>query len=206
MGEPVLILGASGTGKSASMRNMVEPFGLINVASKRLPFKTDKVPMNTDNYARISSALHKAQADSIVIDDVQYLMANEFMRRVNEKGYDKFTDIGKNFWDLVQLVISLPPQKIVYFLAHTEMDQYGNTRMKTIGKMLDEKITVEGMFTIVLRTAVMDGHFYFSTVNDGTDTVKAPIGMFAERFIDNDLAVVDATIREYYGLKAQKSA
>ena len=205
MGVPVLIVGTSGTGKSASMRNL-DPatYGLVNVARKPLPFKSSKRGLETDDYPTITATIGRAKADIIVLDDVQYLMANEYMRRAKETGYQKFVDIGKSFWDLVQQVIGLPPEKVVYFLGHTEADQFGNTKFKTIGKMLDEKITVEGMFTIVLRTFVQDGRFFFSTINDGTDTVKAPIGMFPQRFVDNDLALVDSTIREYYSLPAAK--
>lgn len=201
MGIPVMILGNSGTGKSASLRNLDEAcYGLINVAKKPLPFRNTKKAFDSDDYAQITALLKRASSDIIIIDDAQYLMANEFMRRAKETGYQKYTDIGKNFWDLVQTVVALPPQKIVYFLGHTEVDQFGNTKFKTIGKLLDDKITVEGMFTIVLRTSVQDGKFFFSTVNDGTDTVKTPLGMFTDRYIDNDLVVVDKTIREYYGL------
>lgn len=205
MGLPVLIIGNSGTGKSASMRNL-DPakYGVINVAGKPLPFKSAKRLVNTDDYATISATIKRASSDIIVIDDAQYLMANEFMRRAKEKGYEKFTDIGLSFWTLIREVQSLPAQKVVYFLGHTEVDNFGNTKFKTIGKMLDDKITVEGMFTIVLRTFVQDGRFFFSTLNDGSDTVKAPIGMFTERFIENDLAIVDAAIREYYGLTVKE--
>jgi len=203
MGVPVLILGNSGTGKSASMRNL-DPakYGLVNVGKMRLTFKTDKNPFDSDDYAAISAVIGRATSNIIVIDDAQYLMANEFMRRAKEQGYQKFTDIGLNFWNLVKLIETLPAEKVVYFLGHVDVDTFGNTKFKTIGKMLDEKITVEGMFTIVLRTHVQDGRFFFSTLNDGTDTVKAPIGMFSDQYIDNDLAVVDATIREYYGLSS----
>jgi hypothetical protein len=196
-----MILGASGTGKSASMRNL-DPakVGLVNVAKKPLPFRGAIRSLDTDDYPTISATLARAKSDILVIDDAQYLMANAYMRRAKETGYQKFSDIGLDFWNLVQQVVSLPPEKVVYFLGHTEVDAFGNTKFKTIGKMLDEKITVEGMFTIVLRTRVADGHFYFSTVNDGTDTVKTPMGMFAEPYIDNDLAIVDAAIRDYYGL------
>jgi hypothetical protein len=196
-----MILGASGTGKSASMRNL-DParVGLINVAKKPLPFKGSIRSLDTDDYPTITATLARAKSDILVIDDAQYLMANAFMRRAKETGYQKFNDIGLDFWNLVQQVVNLPAEKVVYFFGHTEVDTFGNTKFKTIGKMLDDKITVEGMFTIVLRTRVADGHFYFSTVNDGTDTVKTPMGMFAEPYIDNDLALVDAAIRDYYGL------
>jgi len=205
MGIPVMILGNRGTGKSASMRNFIpESYGLVNVGKKPLPFRNNKASLETDDYKRIISALKNSKADIIIIDDCQYLMANEFMRRAKEVGYQKFTDIGLNFWGLVQEVISLPKEKIVYFLGHTEIDQFGNSKFKTIGKMLDDKITVEGMFTIVLRTHVQDGKFTFSTINDGTDTVKSPIGLFKSNYIDNDLAMVDAFIRDYYDIGKDK--
>jgi len=204
MGIPVLIIGNSGTGKSYAIRNM-DPAttGLINVARKPLPFRTKFNSLESDNYATIGKTLEKAKASSIIIDDCQYLMANEFMRRAKEAGYQKFADIGLNFWNLVQQVVNMPANRIVYFLGHSEVDQFGNTKFKTIGKMLDEKITVEGMFTIVLRTHVQDGVFSLSTVNDGADTVKAPPEMFAGPSIPNDLLLVDTAIREYYGLTAE---
>ena len=201
IGIPVIIEGSSGSGKSASMRNLTpETFSFVNVAKKPLPFKSTKKGLDSDDYPTIFAALARAKNDLIIIDDVQFLMVNEFMRRAKETGYQKYTDIGLNFWNLVQQVVALPPEKVVYFLGHTEVDLFGNTKFKTIGKMLDEKITIEGMFTIVLRTHVVDNKFYFSTQNDGTDTVKSPIGLFPDQYIDNDLAVVDAAIREYYGI------
>ena len=206
MGIPVLIIGNSGTGKSASMRNLdPKKCGIINVGRKPLPFRSAMRTLDSDDCAIIGRTLAKASSDILVIDDAQYIMVNEYMRRAREPGFQKFADIGLNFWSLVQQVINMPAQKVVYFLGHTDVDQFGNTKFKTIGKMLDEKVTVEGMFTIVLRTNVQDGRFSFSTVNDGSDTVKTPMGMFADKLIDNDLAVVDATIREYYQL-ARKSA
>jgi hypothetical protein len=127
-------------------------------------------------------------------------MANEYMRRSDERGYDKFTEIAKNFWELITMVASLPHDKVVYFLSHIETDATGKEKIKTIGKMLDEKITVEGLFTIVLKTKVQDGKYSFSTQNNGNDTVKSPIGMFSATEIDNDLKAVDVAVREYYEL------
>lgn len=202
MGLPVLIIGESGSGKSTSMRNF-QPgeLGIINVSRKPLPFRTSLKCVNTDNYMQIDDTITKAKAKSLVIDDAQYLMANEFMRNAKVNGYQKFTDIALNFWTLVQTVVNdLPDQKIVYFMAHTERDASGNERMKTIGKMLDEKITIEGLFTIVMKTVVQDGRYMFSTQTNGQDTVKTPMGMFDQPLIDNDLRMVDMTIREYYGL------
>ena len=201
MGVPVLILGESGTGKSASLRNFSQgQVGVINVARKPLPFRTKLSELKTDNPKRIIAALSGMKSLSAAVDDFQYVLVNEFMRRSAEKGYDKYTEMARSYWDIVQAVIAMPDDKIVYFLSHIERDQYGNEKAKTIGKLLDEKITVEGMFTIVLKTQVTDGKFYFRTVNNGSDTVKAPMGMFDTELIDNDLHMVDGVIREYYSM------
>lgn len=201
MGIPVLILGESGTGKSASLRNFgSKEISLVNVDAKPMPFpaKFEKV-LATDNGQKILAAIQKTQSKIIVIDDAQYIMANEFMRRTKERGFDKFSEIGCNFWTLIESVKKLPADTIVYFLMHTEETSTGVVKAKTIGKMLDEKITLEGKFTIVLRTQVEDGTYSFRTQNNGYDTVKAPMGMF-NPVIDNDLKAVDARIREYYQL------
>lgn len=202
MAIPVAIIGESGSGKSASMRNFkAGELGVINVSRKPLPFRTDIKPYNTDDYMKIFDALKAAKTKSVAIDDAQYLMANEFMRNAKVTGYQKFTDLALNFWTLLQIVINeLPADMVVYFMMHVERDANGNEKMKTIGKMLDEKITLEGLFTIVLKTSVTDGKYQFTTQTNGQDTVKSPIGMFADPLIDNDLKAVDAVIREYYGI------
>lgn len=204
MGIPVLILGESGTGKSASLRHFPQDdVAVINVAAKPLPFKNKIRCYNTDDYMQVEKHIGKivkAGCRSIVIDDAQYLMANEFMRRSLEKGYDKFTEIAKNYWTLVNMVKGLPEDVIVYFLSHLDRDQNGNEKVKTIGKLLDEKITVEGMFTIVLKTNVTDGQYTFLTQNNGHDTTKSPIGLFPSYAIDNNLFYVDEKIRNYYEL------
>lgn len=204
MAIPVLILGESGTGKSASLRNFKKgEVAVINVAGKPLPFRSELGMIVTDRYPEIVKALKGMKTPSAVVDDAQYLLANEFMRRSGEVGFQKFTDIAKNYWSLIAETVSkdLPPDKIVYFLSHIERDQNGNEKVKTIGKLLDEKITVEGLFTIVLKTHVEDGKYTFFTQNSGTDTVKSPIGMFADLQVDNDLKMVDNVIRDYYGIQ-----
>lgn len=199
MAIPVLILGESGTGKSASLRNFKpEELKVINVANKPLPFKNKFESVSSDDYRTIIKELELNKKKVAVIDDAQYLMANEFMRRATERGFDKFTEIAQNFWTLVNTVKDLPADQVVYFLAHIERDANGNEKIKTIGKLLDEKITVEGMFTIVLKTNVTDGVYSFITQNSGHDTVKSPIGMFPSVVIDNDLKYVDEKIRNYY--------
>ena len=208
MGIPVMILGESGTGKSASLRNF-QPgeVAIINVAGKPLPFRTRLKTYISDDYNQVTAAIRGyvgKGAKSIVIDDSQYLMADEFMRRAKENGFQKFTDIGKNYFDLISLVKTLPDDRIVYFLSHLTTDDQGRERCKTIGKLLDEKITVEGLFTIVLKTQAKDGHYYFSTQNNGMDTVKSPIGMFEDSLTENDLKIIDLTIREYYNTEEEQ--
>lgn len=206
MAIPVLVLGESGTGKSASLRNFdASEIKVINVEGKPLPFKNKFEVFSSDNYVKILKEMQATNKPVIVIDDAQYLMANEFMRRATERGFDKFTEIAQNFWNLINKVKELPKNQIVYFLAHIERDANGNEKIKTIGKLLDEKITVEGMFTIVLKTNVTDGAYTFLTQNSGHDTVKSPIGMFKTFAIDNDLKYVDDKIRNYYEIGEFKS-
>lgn len=203
MAIPVLVLGQSGTGKSYSMKNFNEDeICLISVQKSLLPFrKKFKETVVTDKYTEIIKAMESTKKKVIVIDDTQYLMCNEFMRRATEKGFDKFTEIAQNFWSLVvQEVNNLPDDVIVYLLCHTATDENGVEKMKTIGKLVDEKITPEGLFTIVLKTAVSDGNYAFITQNNGKDTVKSPEGMFTTYAINNDLKYVDEKIRNYYEL------
>ena len=197
----VMIYGQSGTGKSTSLRNFKpEDVCIVNVSGKPLSFKSKHKTFDTDDYMAIDAAIKKAPAKSIVIDDATYLMTGEYMRTAKVTGYQKFTDMALNYYTLVKAAAALPSDKIVYFMGHSDTDANGNEKFKTIGKMLDEKVTLEGMFTIVLKTVVTDGKYQFSTRNSGQDTVKTPLGMFNDVLIDNDLAMVDKTIREYYGI------
>lgn len=197
----VMIYGQSGTGKSTSLRNFTnDEVAVINVSGKPLPFRSKLTTYDTDSYAKISSALGKIERKSIVIDDATYLMVNEFMRTAKVAGYQKYTDMAVNFNSLVAQASQLANDKIVYFLGHSDLKDDGTEHFKTIGKMLDNYVTVEGKFTIVLKTVVQDGKYYFSTHNSGQDTVKSPLGMFADNYVDNDLKAVDAIIREYYGI------
>lgn len=197
----VMVYGQSGTGKSTSLRNFKpEDVCIVNVSGKPLPFKNKHKTFNTDDYMAIDTAIKKAPAKSIVIDDATYLMTGEYMRTAKVTGYQKFTDLALNYYTLVKTAAALPDDKIVYFMGHSDIDSNGNEKFKTIGKLLDEKITLEGMFTIVLKTVVTDGKYQFSTRNSGQDTVKTPMGMFSEPLIDNDLAAVDKAIRDYYEL------
>lgn len=197
----VMIYGQSGTGKSTSLRNFADDeVAVINVSGKPLPFRNKLTTYDTDSYTKISSALNKIERKSIVIDDATYLMVNEFMRTAKVTGYQKYTDMAVNFNSLVAQASQLASDKIVYFLGHSDLKDDGTEHFKTIGKMLDNYVTVEGKFTIVLKTVVQDGKYYFSTHNSGQDTVKSPLGMFEDNYVDNDLKAVDTIIREYYGI------
>lgn len=206
-----MVLGESGTGKSTSMRNM-DPAEtlLIQAIKKPLPFRPawkyvgkDTPTGNiivADTAPAIINLMRKTQRKIIVLDDFQYVMANEFMRRSDERGFDKFTEIGKNAWDILTAASLLPDDVRVYLLSHTETSESGRTKIKTIGKMLDEKITLEGMVTIVLRTMKRDADYLFATQNNGSDTTKTPMGLFDADLIENDLASVDSAIFDYYEL------
>lgn len=196
-----MIFGQSGTGKSTSLRNFSpDDVSVINVSGKPLPFRQKLPTANTDNYAQIIMGLPKITKPSIVIDDATYLMVNEFMRNAKVTGYQKYTDMAYNFNNLIDNAARLPNDKIVYFIGHSDQADDGREHFKTIGKMLDNYVTLEGKFTIVLKTCVKDGEYYFSTQNNGQDTVKTPMGLFDAPLIPNDLKAVDTAIRTYYGL------
>lgn len=207
MGLPVLILGESGSGKSTSLRNFnKDELVIYNVAGKPLPFRGGTQLNRADNvsYNTIMQNMSKKKFRCYVIDDSQYLLAFELFGRVAEKTYDKFTEMAVHFYDLIQFVIrQMPPDCIVYFLHHTD-DIDGKVKAKTVGKMLNEKLTVEGLFSIVLMAKNLDGRYIFRTHSDGRDTVKTPMDMFEPDEIDNDLKAVDAAIREYYNMKGLK--
>ena len=206
MGIPVLILGESGSGKSTSLRNF-EPdeIGVFNVASKPLPFRKQLPTINGATYGKIIKSLTNPKLKAYAIDDSQYLLAFEFFDRAKETGYNKFTDIALNFRNLIQFVITqTPPDCIVYFLHHTESTNEGTLKAKTIGKMLDEKLTVEGLFSVVLLCQAGKDKHCFITQSEGYSTAKSPMEMFPTE-IDNDLKVVDTVIREYWGLNTPQN-
>ena len=216
MSTPVLIIGPSGSGKSRSLLNLdPETSFLICAMKKPLPFRgwKDKwrhvakdAPggnlLYSDDPEEIRQYMHRisdkrSACKTIVIDDAQYIMANEFMRRARERGYEKFTQIGQSFWLLVMESGALRDDLTVVFLQHSDTDDSGSVKAKTIGKMLDDKVTLEGMFTIVLRTAIRDEKHIFTTRNSGNDTVKTPEGMFNTDTIENDISIVLEAITNY---------
>lgn len=205
MGIPVLILGESGSGKSCSLRNFKkEDVVIYNIAGKPLPFKKQLNKADNVNYTQIKSNMQKGNFKTYVIDDSQYLMAFEMFDRAKELGYNKFTDVALNFRGLVDFVIrNTPADVIVYFLHHTETTDTGKIKAKTSGKMLDNQLTLEGLFSIVLLCKTDGQEHYFETQSDGYSTCKSPMGMFDLK-IDNDLKMVDEKIREYYELNKKE--
>ena len=199
MALPVLIIGKSGSGKSASLRNFTKnEVGIINVLGKPLPFKNNLNKIKTDDYKQVKSALTKSKVNTLIIDDGGYLITNEFMRRSNEKGFQKFTDLGNNFFSLIRFIeTEVSDDKIVYIMMHEDANEL-EVKPKTIGKLLDEKVCIEGMFTIVLRAMLKDGDHIFKTQSNGYDVAKSPMGMFNGEEIENDLAKVTEIIRNYY--------
>lgn len=201
-----MLYGQSGTGKSTSLRNFQkEDVSIINVSGKPMPFRRKLPIVSTDDYKKIIGGLRTIKTPSIVIDDATYLMVNAFMRNAKVQGYQKYTDMAFDFNSLIEAALKLPDDKIVYFIGHSNQADDGREQFKTIGKMLDNYVTLEGKFTIVLKTVVKDGQYYFSTQNNGMDTVKSPMGMFEEELIPNDLKAVDDVIREYYGMDVKAS-
>lgn len=207
MATAVLIMGESGSGKSASLRNFApNEISVFNVTSKPLPFKQGKTKIpKIDNatYTDIANALAKPNKRAYVIDDAGYLLSFEMFKRANETGYGKFTDMAKNFFDMLDFInTQLPNDIIVYITMHTEDDsEMHKVKVKTIGKMLDQNLKIEGLFSIVLRAVQTEDGYKFVTRDDMISTAKSPIGMWDEDMIDNDLKAVDTTIREYYDMK-----
>ena len=207
MATAVLIMGESGSGKSASLRNFApNEISVFNVTSKPLPFKQGKTKIpKIDNatYTDIANALANPNKRAYVIDDAGYLLSFEMFKRANETGYSKFTDMAKNFFDMLDFInTKLPNDIIVYITMHTEDDsEMHRVKVKTIGKMLDQNLKIEGLFSIVLRAVQTEDGYKFVTRDDMVSTAKSPIGMWEEDMIDNDLKAVDATIREYYDMK-----
>lgn len=208
MGLPVLILGESGSGKTYSIKNFdPEGVGVFAVEKGFLPFKKKFNVARNASYEMLNKVFQDPKLKTYIIDDSQYLLVNEMFDRSKDSGYQKFTDIALHFRNLIHFVNSrMPDDRIVYFLHHTETDgNTGKVKAKTVGKMLDNQLTVEGCFSIVLLAAVEGTEHYFITQSDGFTTAKSPEGLFDNTKIPNDLKAVDTAIREYYGMTDKES-
>lgn len=210
MAQKVLIMGESGTGKSTSLRNCDAAItAVVNPVGKPLPFKNHFDMLNNETDARKIVKYMKEQVAAgkklIVVDDFQYILAVPYMNRIKETGWDKYNDFGANYFEIIDCCKDLPDDVVVVYMTHLETLDNGLTTVKLIGKLLREKITIEGLFTVVLRTGVNEAKYYFYTQNSGKDTVKSPLGMFPAYAIDNDLNYVVDKIRNYYELGDYKS-
>lgn len=224
MSNTVLVMGASGTGKSSSIKNLKpESTFIISVLDKPLPFKGYKnryKPIKswddkeghylaTDDWAKIVKCISfvdkmRPEITTLIIDDLQYVLANEFMRRSGERGFDKYSELAMHYWQIINAATASRSDLMCVFLSHNEFDANGKSKVKTIGKLLDEKITIEGMFTVVLHSVVQDGEFQFLTQTDGMHTAKSPIGMFGSQFIDNDMLHVKNCVESYFNDDGEK--
>ena len=203
MGIPVLVMGESGSGKTYSIRNFApEEVGIFSVEKGRLPFKGDLKVKKNASYKDIRQAVNNPNLKRYVIDDSQYLLVNEFFDRAKESGYQKYTDMALNFRNLIHDINRKAPDDVVfYFLHHTEFDSNsGKVKAKTVGKMIDQYLTLEGCFDIVLLAQTDGKEHYFVTQSDGYTTCKTPAGMFPDVKIDNDLKMVDDALRAYWNL------
>lgn len=218
MSNTVLIIGQSGTGKSTSIRYLdYRSTFIISVLDKPLPFKAYKKHYKpligwddkegnyfaSDDWQRIIKCIQvidklRPEITTIVIDDLQYVLANEFMRRSSERGFDKYSELANHYWMIINAAMACRSNLLSIFLSHNEFDANGKSKVKTIGKLLDEKITIEGMFTTVLHSMVTDTGFKFLTQSDGFHTAKSPIGCFPEQYIDNDLFHVKQCLEGYF--------
>lgn len=210
MAQMVLIMGESGTGKSTSLRNCdPQTTAVVNPVGKPLPFKGRYEMLNSITESRKITKFMKEQAAAgkklIVVDDFQYILSVPYMNRIKENGWDKWNDFGANYFEIIEVCKELPDDIVVAYMTHTETLENGVTTIKLIGKLLREKITIEGLFTIVLRTGVNEGKYYFYTQNSGKDTVKSPMGMFPSYAIDNDLNYVADKIRNFYEVGEYKT-
>lgn len=203
---PVLLIGQSGSGKSTSLRNFKgDEVAVVNVLGKPLPFKSDIKAGKCDDYATILKAIANTPKKTIVIDDANYLITSEFMNKSSVKGYDKYNELANNFWNLINGIKNIEGGKTVYLIMHEDTDENGNIKPKTIGKLLDDKVNIQGMFTICIRSMYDNGNYIFRLKTNGQDCVKTPFGMFDDEQMENDLKAFDKVVREYYELDKQES-
>ena len=204
---PILLIGASGSGKSTSLRNFKkDEVAIVNVLGKPLPFRTELNAPKCNNYDVILKSIQQTDKKTIIIDDANYLITNEFMNKSSIKGYDKYNDMANNFWNLINGIKNVQGGKCVYLIMHEDTDENGNIKPKTIGKLLDDKCNIQGMFTICIRSMYDNGNYIFRLKTNGQDCVKTPFDMFNVETMENDLKAFNDVVREYYYLDKQEES
>jgi len=207
MAVPVIVYGKSGSGKSRSLKNFAEDeIYLVNILGKMMPFKGQfKYTTDGDNLQTIMAGLAKMPTNAAVIDDFGYIMTNMWMRGHSAGDQFKlYSQIGDTVWNLIEYIKNLPRDKVVYLVMHDDTDDLGFSKLRTIGKLLDQKVCIEGMVTVVLHSIIKGDKHLFRTNSDGNDLAKSPEGMFPDIEMENDLKAADTLIREYWGLKPLK--
>ena len=208
---PVLIIGKSGAGKSASLRNLPqEGTVVVNVLGKTLPFRNTLKTVLCDDYGKIAAAIQRGNFERCVIDDAGYLITNQFMEGHGAQGggnsvFALYNQLADEYWRLIRTIQKAPGDNRVYLMMHEDKTDAGDVKPKTIGKLLDEKVCLEGLFTVCLRAMIIGGRHVFRTQSDGFDVAKSPMDMFQSEEIDNDLALVDRAICEYYGIGGNRN-
>lgn len=203
---PVFIMGASGTGKTYSFKNLPPEYtGIISVAKSTLPFrnKTHLSFYQCDNYNEIENIIKNTDKKIICLDDSGYLMQFENFEKATIKGYDKHTEMAKHYADLLNTIRKIDGEKIVYVTIHEDIID-GIAKPKTTGKMINDNLCIEGLLNIVFRSLIKDGQYVFQTRSLGDSVAKTPEEMFEEDFVPNDLAKIDKVIREYYEFEPLK--
>lgn len=216
MSNAILILGESGTGKSTSLRTLdPESTFILNVIGKPLPFRGYKRMykslspdgLSGNYYAtddpisilRLIKVINNKRPDikHLILDDFGYTFTNSFMRKINQRGYDKYSDIGKEAFDIFDMISNLRDDLFCFVMMHTDIDHHGRYKPKTIGKLTDNYICIEGKFTYVFHALVSEGNYRFLTNNDNQHTAKSSEGMFTDLYIPNDLQLIVDTIKAY---------
>lgn len=209
MAQKVLILGSSGTGKSTSIRNLNpdETF-IIKAVEKQLPFRKSDTLYNsekknvftTQKISSVLAALGRIESNpnikTLIIDDFNYLLTFGYKEKAAEKGFQKFEVLAFGIMDIFEKIDAMRKDLIVYIIAHTQKDQDGKLSMKTIGKFLDEKLVVEGLFSMVLLALGNESDYKF--IVNGMDPAKTPIEMFESNEVENDLVLINKAITEYF--------
>lgn len=218
------IIGKSGSGKSTSMEKIIQDKNVIVIRPSKKPFpwkntpELQKVIKKWDKEKKEGSYIFSDNSDFmiqamklytetygkkiIIIEDSTFVMTNYFMETALETGFTKFTQNALNYFNIIKAAEELDEDVRVYFINHIEEDANGFKKVKTIGKMLDEKIDIPSLLTIVLESQIIDGKHYFMTnKKSGMDIAKSPKDMFKDIAIPNDLQLVDEAIKEYYGIK-----